>query len=146
MLAGILNGLTRRQVLERLDSIVAFAEVEKALDNPIRTYSSGMQMRLAFSVAVHTEPEILLIDEVLSVGDIAFQRKCLDRIDEFKAAGCSILLVSHEGSMVQELCDEALWLDSGRLISQGRAIDVVRQYTVQMGGAPVTAEGVPGLR
>ena len=133
ILAGILNGLTRRQVLERLESIVAFAEVEKALDNPMRTYSSGMQMRLAFSVAVHTEPDILLIDEVLSVGDIAFQRKCLDRIAQFKAAGCSILLVSHEGSMVQDLCDEAVWLSGGRLMAQGGATDVVRQYAGHMG-------------
>jgi lipopolysaccharide transport system ATP-binding protein len=133
LLAGILNGLTRRQALERLDSIVAFAEVEKAIDHPMRTYSSGMQMRLAFSVAVHTEPEILLIDEVLSVGDIAFQRKCMERITEFKAGGCSILLVSHEGSVVQDLCDEALWLSGGRLMARGGAADIVRQYTAYMG-------------
>ena len=140
VLAGILNGLTRRQVLERLDSIVAFAEVEKALDNPMRTYSSGMQMRLAFSVAVHTEPDILLIDEVLSVGDIAFQKKCLDRIAQFRASGCSILLVSHEGSMVRDLCDEAIWLRGGRLMAQGDAADVVRQYSAHMGfeDAPLT--------
>jgi lipopolysaccharide transport system ATP-binding protein len=138
LLAGILNGLTRRQALARLDSIVAFAEVEKAIDNPMRTYSSGMQMRLAFSVAVHTEPEILLIDEVLSVGDIAFQRKCMARIAEFRASGCSILLVSHEGSVVQDLCDEAVWLNGGRLMVQGSAADVVRQYTAHMrpGDAP----------
>ena len=133
LLGGILNGLTRRQTLERLDSIVAFAEVEKAIDNPMRTYSSGMQMRLAFSVAVHTEPDILLIDEVLSVGDIAFQRKCMDRIAEFRARGCSILLVSHEGSVVQDLCDEAVWLSGGRLMAQGAAADVVRQYATHMG-------------
>jgi lipopolysaccharide transport system ATP-binding protein len=144
LLAGILNGLTRRQVIERLDSIVSFAEVEKAIDNPIRTYSSGMQMRLAFSVAVHTEPDILLIDEVLSVGDIAFQRKCLDRIAQFRAAGCSILLVSHEGSMVQAMCDEAIWLNSGRLMAQGGAHDVVHQYVAYMGPAePSLAESRP---
>jgi lipopolysaccharide transport system ATP-binding protein len=144
LLAGILNGLTRRQVLERLDSIVAFAEVEKALDNPIRTYSSGMQMRLAFSVAVHTEPEILLIDEVLSVGDIAFQKKCMDRIAQFRAAGCSILLVSHEASVVQDLCDEAIWLNSGHLMAQGDAADVVRQYVVHMSqGEPSITESKP---
>jgi lipopolysaccharide transport system ATP-binding protein len=150
LLAGILNGLTRRQVIERLDSIVAFAEVEKAFDHPMRTYSSGMQMRLAFSVAVHTDPEILLIDEVLSVGDIAFQRKCLDRIATFKAAGCAILLVSHEGSMVQDFCDEAVWLSGGRLMAQGDAADVVRQYAAHMGfgepeltGEPVLTESQP---
>lgn len=143
VLAGILNGLTRRQVIERLDSIVAFAEVEKALDNPTRTYSSGMQMRLAFSVAVHTEPDILLIDEVLSVGDIAFQRKCLDRIARFKTAGCTILLVSHAGSMVQDLCDEAVWLSSGRLMAQGGAAEVVRQYAAHMGEDPLLTESKP---
>jgi lipopolysaccharide transport system ATP-binding protein len=133
ILAGILNGLTRRQVLARLDEIVAFAEVEEALDNPVRTYSSGMQMRLAFSVAVHTEPEVLLIDEVLSVGDVAFQRKCLDRINRFKAAGCTILIVSHVNSAVEELCDEAIWIGHGRLLAQGDSADVVRQYTTQLG-------------
>ena len=133
ILAGILNGLTRRQVLARLEEIVSFAEVEEALDNPIRTYSSGMQMRLAFAVAVHTEPEILLIDEVLSVGDLAFQRKCLERINRFKAAGCTILVVSHVNSAVEELCDEAIWLDHGRLVARGEAADVVRRYTSQLG-------------
>lgn len=133
MLAGILNGLTRKQVLGRLESIVSFAEVEDALDNPIRTYSSGMSVRLAFSVAVHTDPEILLIDEVLSVGDIGFQRKCLDRIAQFKAEGCSMLFVSHVGSAVQDLCDEAVWLNHGQLVAQGPAADVVHQYTTHMG-------------
>ena len=132
ILAGILNGLTRKQVLARLDEIVSFAEVEEALDNPVRTYSSGMQMRLAFSVAVHTEPEVLLIDEVLSVGDLAFQRKCLDRINRFKAAGCTILVVSHVHSAVEELCDDAIWLDHGRLMAQGTAADVVRQYAARV--------------
>ena len=93
ILGGLLNGLTRREVLDRFDAIVAFAEVEKVIDSPVRTYSTGMLMRLAFATAVHTEPEILLIDEVLSVGDLAFQHKCLDRIDEIRNAGCSILLV-----------------------------------------------------
>lgn len=133
ILAGILNGLTRAQVLSRMDEIVSFAEIEEALDNPIRTYSSGMQMRLAFSVAVHTEPEVLLIDEVLSVGDIAFQRKCLDRISQFKAAGCTILVVSHVNSAIEELCDQAIWLNHGRLMAHGESIEVVRQYTAQAG-------------
>jgi lipopolysaccharide transport system ATP-binding protein len=143
LLAGILNGLTRRQALDRLDTIVAFAELEKAIDNPIRTYSSGMQMRLAFSVAVHTEPDILLIDEVLSVGDIAFQRKCMDRIAQFRARGCSILLVSHEGSVVQDLCDEAIWLSGGRLMAQGPAADVVQQYVAHMGAVEPTIVEAP---
>lgn len=133
VLAGILNGLSRKQVLQRLDSIVSFAEVEDALDNPIRTYSSGMQMRLAFSVATHMDPEVLLIDEVLAVGDIGFQRKCLQRIAEFRTRGCAILLVSHVGSTVQDLCDEAIWLNGGQLVAHGSAQDVVRAYDMHMG-------------
>src|SRR4029453_7945518 len=116
ILAGLLNGLTRREVLARFDAIVAFAEVEKVIDSPVRTYRTGMQRPLAFATAVHTEPEILLIDEVLSVGDLAFQHKCLNRIGQFRRSGCSILLVSHESSVIQEMCDEALWLNKGRLM------------------------------
>ncbi len=129
VLAGILNGLSRKEVLARMDEIVSFAEVEDAIDSPIRTYSSGMQMRLAFSVTVHTDPEILLIDEVLAVGDMAFKEKCLERIARFKAAGCSMLLVSHVGSTVEDMCDDAVWLDNGRLMAQGPVDDVVEQYS-----------------
>jgi lipopolysaccharide transport system ATP-binding protein len=141
LLAGILNGFTKREVLERLDAIVSFAELEEALDNPIRTYSSGMQTRLAFSVAVHTEPNILLIDEVLSVGDIGFQRKCLARIAEFQASGCSMLLVSHQGATIREFCDKAIWLSGGRLMAQGSARDIVGQYTAHVAGGEVHPGG-----
>ena len=132
VLGGILNGLTRRQVLDQMDAIVAFAEVEEALDNPIRTFSSGMQMRLAFAIAVQTSPDVLLIDEVLAVGDISFQRKCLDRMAHIKASGCAILLVSHETSTVAAFCDDAVWLDEGRLMAYGPAADIVRQYATHM--------------
>lgn len=125
---GVISGLTRSEVAERFDSIVAFAELEKFIDNPLRTYSTGMQMRLAFAVAVHADLEILLIDEVLSVGDLSFQRKCLDRIARFKADGCSIILVSHEASLVRDLCDQAMWLSWGRLMVYGPADAVVDQY------------------
>ena len=138
MVSGVLAGLTRKEVLARLDAIVAFAEVEKFIDNPMRTYSTGMQMRLAFSTAVHTHPEVLLIDEVLSVGDTAFQKKCLERIAEFKARGCSILLVSHESSVVQDLCDDVLWLNQGKLMAYDRAPVVVQKYLEFITGAPVT--------
>jgi lipopolysaccharide transport system ATP-binding protein len=134
VLAGLLSGLTRREVLDRFDAIVRFAELETVIDQPVRTYSTGMQMRLAFATAVHADPEILLIDEVLSVGDLAFQRKCLDRIIQFKVSGCSILLVSHESSVIQEMCDEALWLNKGRLMAQGAAADVVGEYVEYLEG------------
>jgi len=117
--SGVIAGLTRHEVAQRFDSIVAFAELQQSIDSPLRTYSSGMQMRLAFAVAIHTEPEILLIDEVLAVGDLAFQRKCLQRIARFKAEGCTILLVSHDATLIQQLCDEVLWLRGGRLVAHG---------------------------
>ena len=125
---GIIGGLTRREVADRFDAIVAFSELEEYIDSPLRAYSSGMQMRLAFSIAVHSDPDVLLIDEVLAVGDIAFQRKCLDRIAEIKAGGCAIILVSHDVGMVQELCEETLWLRAGTVAAYGPSGDVVPQY------------------
>src|SRR3989442_354621 len=130
--SGVIAGLTRHEVAQRFDSIVAFAELQQSIDSPLRTYSSGMQMRLAFAVAIHTEPEILLIDEVLAVGDLAFQRKCLQRIAQFKAEGCTILLVSHDATLIQQLCDEVLWLRGGRLVAHGDPEVVVGQYVAEM--------------
>ena len=100
ILAGIIAGLTRRQVVSRFDDIVAFAELEDVIDTPIRTYSSGMTLRLAFSIAVHTDVDILLIDEVLAVGDLAFQRKCIERIHAIKATGATIALVTQDTAQV----------------------------------------------
>jgi lipopolysaccharide transport system ATP-binding protein len=119
-------------VLSRLDAIVGFAEIERFIDNPVRTYSTGMQMRLAFSAAIHADPEILLIDEVLSVGDIAFQHKCLERIATFKASGCSIVLVTHDIGVVRHLCDEAVWLSRGRLMGDGPASEIADRYVAHM--------------
>jgi len=129
---GVVAGLTHREVGRRFEAIVEFAELGKFIDNPLRTYSTGMQMRLAFSVAVHTDPKVLLIDEFLSVGDMAFQAKCLKRIAEFKAAGCAIMLVSHSPAQVQQLCDRALWLREGRIVVCGDPKIVVGQYTAEM--------------
>jgi len=112
---GVIAGLTRRQVTQRLDSIVAFAELERFIDSPLRTYSTGMQLRLAFAIGIHTTPDVLLIDEVLAVGDLAFQQKCLARIRQFKADNCAIILISHDTGQIRELCDKALWLRRGRL-------------------------------
>lgn len=130
--AGIIGGLTHREVTQRFDEIVAFAELETFIDSPLRTYSTGMQMRLAFAVAVHIEPEVLLIDEVLAVGDMAFQKKCLDRIASFKANGCTIVLVSHDVGMVQKLCDQVLWLRQGTVAAFGSAEAIGEQYVAEM--------------
>lgn len=132
LLNGVISGLTRQEVSDRFDEIVAFAELEDFIHNPLRTYSTGMQMRLAFAVAVHIDPDILLIDEVLAVGDIAFQHKCLERIAQFKEQGCAILLVSHDSSTVEQLCDEVIWLKNGRSVAHGAANVVVQQYTNEM--------------
>jgi lipopolysaccharide transport system ATP-binding protein len=129
---AIVAGLPRREVARRFDRIVAFAELEKFIDNPVRTYSSGMMMRLAFSVAVHTDPQIMLVDEFLSVGDLAFQAKCLNRIAEMKAQGCAIVLVSHDVAQVERLCDRALWLKRGTVVAYGEPTVVAGQYTMEM--------------
>ncbi|OGO35103.1 MAG: hypothetical protein A2W35_11475 [Chloroflexi bacterium RBG_16_57_11] len=129
---GVISGLTRREVAQNFDSIVAFAELEDFIDSPLRIYSMGMHMRLAFSVAVHIQPAILLIDEVLAVGDHTYQIKCLERIVQYKAQGCAILLVSHDTSLVSRLCDEVIWLEAGRMAAHGEATEVVGQYLVEM--------------
>jgi lipopolysaccharide transport system ATP-binding protein len=113
-LAGVVAGLTRREIRARLPEVASFAELDTFLDEPVRTYSTGMAARLAFSVAVHTDPDILLVDEFLSVGDLAFQAKCRARIQALRAAGCAIVFVSHSVDDIRALCDRALWLQHGR--------------------------------
>ncbi|MEA5448601.1 ABC transporter ATP-binding protein [Leptolyngbya sp. CCNP1308] len=130
--SAIVAGLRQREVTRRFDRIVEFAELENFIDNPVRTYSSGMMMRLAFSVAVHTDPDILLVDEFLSVGDLAFQSKCLSRIAEMKTRGCAIVLVSHDAGQVERLCDRALWLKKGTVMAYGEPAVVAGQYTMEM--------------
>lgn len=128
---GVIGGLSRQEVKDRFDEIVSFAEAEAYIDNPLRTYSSGMQMRLAFSVATHIDPQILLIDEVLSVGDLAFQKKSLDRIYHFKNNGRTIVLVSHDIQQVEALCDQVLWLRDGEVAALGESQVVVGQYRAE---------------
>lgn len=125
---GVIGGLTKKQVAQRFDAIVAFSELEEFIDTPLRAYSSGMQMRLAFSIAIHCDPEILLIDEVLAVGDIAFQAKCRERIEKLKSGGCTIILVSHDAGVVADFCEEALWLQGGRVAAYGPSEGVVSRY------------------
>ncbi len=123
-----LMGLSRKRTAAMFDQIAEFAGIGEFIDEPLRTYSAGMMMRLAFSVAIHIDPEILLIDEVLSVGDQAFQAKCFEYIHRFRRAGKTLLCVSHASGLVQELCDRAIWLDHGELMMSGRIGDVIEAY------------------
>ena len=125
---GVMLGLSKREVAQRFDEIVEFAELEEFIDAPVRTYSSGMYMRLGFAVAVHVDPDILIVDEVLAVGDEGFSLKCLDKFGEFKRRGKTILLVTHGLAMVERFCDEAVWLDQGSLRAEGDPRRVVGAY------------------
>lgn len=127
-LNGALLGLTRAEIGERLDRILAFADIGEFIHQPVRTYSSGMFVRLAFAVAIHVDPDVLIVDEALSVGDEAFQRKCFARIEEMRRAGATILFVSHSSQTVVQLCDRALWLEAGVLRMDGSPRDVVAAY------------------
>lgn len=129
---AVVAGLTRKEAQRRFADIVEFAELEQFIDSPLRTYSTGMRMRLAFSVAIHTDPEVLLIDEFLSVGDVAFQTKCLKKIDYFKSQGCAIVLISHSAAQIQKTCDRALWLREGKMMAYGETEVVVGQYLSEM--------------
>jgi lipopolysaccharide transport system ATP-binding protein len=128
ILNGIILGMTKKEVLKKLDEIVAFSELEDFIDQPIRTYSSGMVTRLAFSVAVHLDPEILLVDEILAVGDANFQRKCIDKMLSFRKAGITILLVSHNLEQVQSVCDRVMWIDKHRVRTIGKPDEVCKAY------------------
>ncbi|MCU0242009.1 MAG: ABC transporter ATP-binding protein [Vicinamibacteria bacterium] len=131
---GIMLGLTRREVEERFDDIVAFAELADFIDAPVKTYSSGMYMRLGFAVAIHVDPDVLLIDEVLAVGDEAFTRKCLDKIGEFRRRGKTIVFVSHSLGLVEKMCDEVLWMRHGSMADRGDSKRVVDAYLTYVAG------------
>jgi ABC-type polysaccharide/polyol phosphate transport system ATPase subunit len=132
ILGGALLGIGPEEMKERLPSILDFSELGDFLDKPVKTYSSGMYVRLAFSAAIHVEPDVLLVDEALSVGDAAFQYKCLKRISELQEKGMSIMFVTHDTGAVRTLCDRVFWLDSGNLITQGPAIEIADQYDSYM--------------
>lgn len=123
-----LLGLTRKEISRSLDSIVAFAELEDHIDAPLRTYSTGMYMRLGFAVAIHVRPEILLVDEILAVGDEAFQRKCTDWLEDFQRKGGTIVMVTHGLGAVQEMATQAAWIEHGRLVQLGTPADVIAAY------------------
>ena len=132
-LYGALLGLSRREIRDQLESIIAFSEIGEFIDTPVKHYSSGMYVRLAFAVAAHLDPDVLLIDEVLAVGDAAFQAKCLARIDEFRQQGKTIILVTHALQRVVEMCDRALLLHHGSLVEDGPPQDVLTAYNTILG-------------
>src|ERR1051325_3755559 len=125
---GIMLGLSKREIEERFDEIVEFAELRDFIEAPVKTYSSGMYMRLGFAVAIHVDPEVLLVDEVLAVGDEGFTHKCLDKFAEFRRRGRTILLVTHSLNLVERFCDEALWLEAGRKHAEGDPKRVIGAY------------------
>jgi ABC-type polysaccharide/polyol phosphate transport system ATPase subunit len=129
---GIMLGLSKREIQARFDDIVDFAELREFIDAPVKTYSSGMYMRLGFAVAIHVDPDVLLVDEVLAVGDEGFTHKCLDKFAEFRRRNKTILLVTHSLNLVERFCDEALWLDAGRAMTHGDPKRVVGAYLTKV--------------
>ncbi len=143
---GTILGLSRKEIEKRFDQIVRFAELESFIDVPVRTYSSGMYIRLGFSVAVNVDPDILLVDEVLAVGDESFSRKCIDKMTAFKKAGKTIVLVTHDLPTVERFCDQALWLESGCVQALGdprQVIDAYRQEVARRDDARFKKEQAP---
>ncbi|MEJ5170516.1 MAG: ABC transporter ATP-binding protein [Fimbriimonadales bacterium] len=130
---GVILGLSRREISRRIDQIVEFSEIGSSIDAPVRTYSSGMLARLGFAVAVHMDAEILLVDEVLSVGDLQFERKCIRRIEEFREAGGTIFFVSHHLETVRKVADRCIWLKDGRIEADGPPAEVTALYEDRMG-------------
>lgn len=121
-------GLTKKEIDNRLDDIIAFSELEEFIDNPVRTYSSGMYMRLAFSVAINVDADILLIDEILAVGDANFQAKCFNRLREIKSEGVTIVIVSHSLVQIEQICEKSIWINDGTIVAEGIPYDVHPQY------------------
>jgi ABC-type polysaccharide/polyol phosphate transport system ATPase subunit len=147
---GIMLGLSRKEIHERFDDIVDFAELREFIDAPVKTYSSGMYMRLGFAVAIHVDPDVLLVDEVLAVGDEGFTHKCLDKFAEFRRRGKTVLLVTHSLGLVERFCDDCLWLDQGKAKQHGDPRRVIDAYltAVEQGEeqllASTTAKAVAG--
>lgn len=131
-LSGAILGMSKGEICRKFDEIVAFAEVERFIDTPLKHYSSGMQMRLAFAVAAHLEPEILLVDEVLAVGDLAFQKKCLGKMQEVSQSGRTIVFVSHQMNQIRRLCERVIWLDAGQIRDSGPMSKVLGEYEAEL--------------
>ena len=139
-LNGSVLGMKRREIVKKFPEIVEFAGVEKFIDTPVKRYSSGMSVRLAFAVAAHLEPEVLLVDEVLAVGDAEFQRRCLGRMEDLSSSGRTVIFVSHQMQAVSQLCDRALWLEKGEMLLDGPSSEVVARYLQSGFGAGSSRE------
>lgn len=144
-LNGALLGMRRAEIVNKLDEIVQFAEVEKFIDTPVKRYSSGMYVRLAFAVAAHMETEILLVDEVLAVGDVAFQKKCLGRMGQVAKEGRTVLFVSHDMNAVEKLCDTVIFLEQAEINSFGKASETIRKYLTSSANVTAISETAPVL-
>ncbi len=129
LMNGLLMGFTKREMLEREKSIIDFADIGDFIDSPVKQYSSGMYTRLAFAVATEVNPDILVVDEILAVGDTAFQQKCFERLDNFRRSGKTILFVTHSLGQIVEHCDRALYIDKGRIVADGDPAQIVGLYT-----------------
>lgn len=125
-------GLTKKQIDEKLDDIIEFSELGEAVDNPVRTYSSGMYMRLAFSVAINVEADVLLIDEILAVGDVSFQKKCFEKLREIKYSGTTIVIVSHSLQQIEQICDKSIWIEKGHIRQIGNPKEIHLKYLKEM--------------
>ncbi len=139
-LSGMILGINRSEIARRFDEIVAFSEVEKFLDTPVKRYSSGMYVRLGFSIAAHLDPDILLLDEVLSVGDEAFQEKCIHRLREFTETGTTMIVVTHSADFVLRECTRAVWIQDKRVAAEGEpewVVDAYHRYLHHLGEAPI---------
>lgn len=141
VLQAALYGLDERECAERMDEIVAFAELEEFIDMPVKTYSSGMFMRLGFSIAAHVDADVMVLDEVLAVGDAAFQRKCLGRIAAFRERGGTILFVSHDQETVMRVCDRAILIEGGHVVADGAPHEVIAEYNRHLAGEVAAAPG-----
>jgi len=133
-LNGAILGMKRREIRAKFDEIVEFSGIEKFIDTPVKRYSSGMYVRLAFAVAAHLDPEVLIIDEVLAVGDYEFQQRCMGRIEDISTSGRTVIFVSHDMQAITRLCNRAYWLQSGELVAEGDAEDVVARYLQEATG------------
>lgn len=139
-LNGALLGMGPSEVAQKRDAIVAFSGVREFIDSPLKYYSSGMLMRLGFSIAIHLDPEVLLVDEVLAVGDEEFQRRCLERIDALRASGKCVVLVTHDMAQVRQMCHSAIWLQQGTIAASGKAESVVNAYMAGADGSQATSD------